>query len=151
MSSFHLMVVPVILVVPSPKNMKVFVSFGSSKYGFSLKFWILEFRKYIHKLVISNKTLLDYISVLYWTKKKISIRLYNKHEIRRIENIICTQSAKQEWMKRLTNVIEYPDFTSLKSSTSRESKYLKIYAINNRKEICEIAQEFISSVKRIEC
>lgn len=28
--------------------------------------------------------------------------------------------------KKLTKVIEYPDFTSLKSSTSSESKYLKI-------------------------
>lgn len=37
-----------------------------------------------------------------------------------------TEEPAKEQMK-LTNVMEYPDFTSLKSSTSRESRYLKIY------------------------
>jgi hypothetical protein len=53
-------------------------------------------------------------------------------------------------MKQLTNVMEKPDPNSSKSSTSRQSKYLKIYAMNKRKKICELAQSInFNSAKRI--
>ena len=42
-------------------------------------------------------------------------------------------------------MIEYPDFTSLKSSTSREPKYLNIYPKIEKKKCHEIIPTFISS------
>lgn len=50
-------------------------------------------------------------------------------------NLVKAYSTITE--KKLTNVMEYPAFTSLKSSTSRESKYLKIY-----KKVQKVTENF---------